>query len=184
MQNFTLGKKGKPMFLFALVLLIGNLSFGQCPTVSDTSQNQKFCYLATVSDLQATATGDGVRWYRTATSTTAIPADELLKTGSYYAGNNSGDCTSRIEVTVTVDDYGAPTTDFGNIFSPCEYSTTDSSTVQDLINNVNGNKVEIYAEEFSGNPLDPSTVLVEGNSYYAGQRNPDTDCPTSRIALR
>lgn len=194
MQNFTLGKKGISMLLFGLVLLTTSFSsFGQenCPTVSDA--DQEFCYLATVSDLVATANGDTVRWYRTAISTFPIPNDELLIDGIYYAGNQSGTCTSRIPVNVTIDDAGAPTTQFGNIFAPCEYNGTDVSTVQDLIDNVDAsteagetveNEVEIFATEFGVTAMDPTTILIEGNSYYAGQVNRATGCRTSRIALR
>jgi gliding motility-associated-like protein len=186
MQNFTLGKKGITMLLFGLALLTTSFSsFGQenCPTVSNTTP-PPFCYLSTVADLDAQANNDGVRWHRTATSNTAIPETELLKTGTYYAGNNSGTCTNRVSVNVIVDDIGAPTRMAGNIFAPCEYSSNVTSTVQDLIITVTGNAVEIYSDEIHGSPLDPNTVLIEGNSYFAGQRNPDTNCPSSRLALQ
>ncbi len=185
MQNFTLGKKGKSMLFLTFILLTFSFSsYAQenCPTVSDTTQD--FCYLATVSDLEATANGDTVRWYRTATSTNPIPENELLQTGTYYAGNASGSCTNRVAVNVEVDDFGSPTTQFGVIFQPCEFSEDDSSTVQDLINLITGNEVEIFAQEFSAEALDPNTVLIDGNSYFAGQRNPDTNCRTSRLAIR
>ncbi|QED38842.1 gliding motility-associated C-terminal domain-containing protein [Antarcticibacterium arcticum] len=187
MRNFTLGKKGLPMILFALILLTTSFSsFAQenCPTVADTTQD--FCYLATVSDLEATANGDAVRWYRTATSVNPIPENELLETRTYFAGNASGTCTTRTAVSVTVDNAGAPEPQFGNIFAPCVYGSTgaDVKTVQDLINNIDGFQVEIYAEQFSGDPLPSSTPLNIGESYYAGQRNEDTGCPTSRVAIR
>jgi large repetitive protein len=187
MQNFTLGKKGISMLFFTLFLLIGNLTvYSQtvnCPTISDDTQD--FCYLKRVSDLEASSGGDGIRWYRTPTSSTPIPSNELLQNNTtYYAGNNSGNCTTRPSVFVTVDNYGAPSAQFGNTYEPCEYSSDDTSTVQTLINNVSGNDVEIFAEEFGEDALDPSTVLIEGNSYFAGQRNPSTGCRTSRIALR
>ncbi|MHA6281464.1 hypothetical protein ACXYMT_14915, partial [Salinimicrobium sp. CAU 1759] len=184
MRIFTLGKKGVPLFFFAFFLMTGTYSYGQenCPTVAEDIQ--EFCYLSTVADLDATATGDDVRWYRTATSTNPIPENELLQSASYFAGNASGTCTNRIEVQVTVDDFGAPTSQFGNVFQPCEYSEDDSSTVSNLIALITGNQVEVFTEEFSGEPLDPNTLLVDGTSYFAGQINPDTGCPTSRIALR
>ncbi|UJH89765.1 gliding motility-associated C-terminal domain-containing protein [Antarcticibacterium sp. 1MA-6-2] len=183
MQNFTLRKRGISMLLFALILLTTSFpSFAQenCPTV--TNEEQSFCYLATVSDLEAS--GDALRWYRTLESTTPIPENELLQDGNYYAGNANGTCTTRRLVEVTVDNYGAPTTQFGVIFQPCEFGESDNSTVGDLIALVQGNNVEIYTEEYSGNPLPSSTVLEDGMSYFAGQRNPNTNCPTSRLALR
>ncbi|MDT0644799.1 gliding motility-associated C-terminal domain-containing protein [Zunongwangia sp. F363] len=194
MQNFTLGRKGKIFSFFAFILLIGTFpSFGQtgnCPTVGDddasTGGNQQsFCYLSTVADLDGTAaSGTTLRWYRSETATTPIPSTELLQDGTYYAGNADGSCTTRPSVTVDVDDYGAPEPSFGVVFSPCMYSTTGANTVAELIELVDGNDVEVYTEEFSGSPLAPGTNLTPETSYYVGQRNPETDCPTSRVAVR
>ncbi|WP_373057146.1 gliding motility-associated C-terminal domain-containing protein [Zunongwangia sp. H14] len=194
MQNFTLGKKGKFFSFFAFILLIGIFpSFGQtgnCPTVGDedttTDGNQQsFCYLSTVADLDGTAaSGTTLRWYRSATGTTPIPATELLQDGIYYAGNTEGTCNSRPSVNVDVDDYGAPSPSFGVVFSPCMYSTTGANTVAELIDLVEGNEVEVYTQEFSGSPLNPGTTLTPETSYYVGQRNPVTNCPTSRVAVR
>ncbi|MCF4102247.1 gliding motility-associated C-terminal domain-containing protein [Gillisia sp. M10.2A] len=193
MQNFTLGKKGIAMLLFTFILLIGTLpSYGQnCPSLTDPTPDD-FCYLQTVQDLTAetgaTTTSGEVAWYRTETSANAIPNTELLRTGNYYAGNSDGTCTSRTLVNVTVDDIGAPVSQFGNFYEPCEYSTTDVSIVQDLIDNINstvvGAEVQIFDEEFGNSPLFPLTPLVEGTSYFAGQINPSTGCPSSRIAIR
>lgn len=196
MRNFTLGTKGMPIFLFALLFFSGTYLYGQnCPTVVDedggTGGNQQtFCYLQTVADLQATANGDGIVWYRTATSTNPIPSNELLEDGvTYYAGNQSGTCTSREAVEVTVNNLGAPTPSFGAFFQPCEYGTNDVSTVQDLIDIVDADDpnytIEVYTEEFSGTVLDPSTELVAGTSYFVGQRDTSgNDCPSTRVAIQ
>ena len=136
MRNFTLGSKGMPLFLFALFLFSGTYLYGQnCPTItvdddaSTAGIQQTYCYLQTVADLQANANGDGIRWYRTASSTNPIPSNEILEDGNtYYAGNVSGTCTSREAVTVTVTNLGAPTPAFGSFFQPCEYGTGDTST--------------------------------------------------------
>ena len=46
-------------------------------------------------------------------------------------------------------------------------------------------EIEVYTEEFSGDPLDPSVVLVEGNSYFVGQTNPaGSNCPSTRVAIQ
>ncbi|MGB7786998.1 MAG: hypothetical protein WBL27_12920, partial [Salinimicrobium sp.] len=197
MRNFTLGSKGMPFFLFALFLFSGTYLYGQnCPTItvdddaSTAGIQQTYCYLQTVADLQATANGDGIRWYRTASSTNPIPSNEILEDGNtYYAGNVSGTCTSREAVTVTVTNLGAPTPAFGSFFQPCEYGPGDSSSVQDLMNIVDADdpsyEIEVYTEEFSGNPLDPSVILVEGNSYFVGQTNPaGANCPSTRVAIQ
>ncbi|MGB7843842.1 MAG: hypothetical protein WBL21_13685, partial [Salinimicrobium sp.] len=197
MRNFTLGSKGMPIFLFALFLFSGTYLYGQdCPTITvDDDANtagiqQTYCYLQTVADLQATANGDGIRWYRTATSTNPIPSNEILEDESiYYAGNESGTCTSREAVTVKVNNLGAPTPAFGAFFQPCEYGTADVTIVQDLMNIVDADvatyEIQVFTEEFSGDPLDPSVVLEEGKSYFVGQTNPaGFNCPSTRVAIQ
>ncbi|MUP46631.1 gliding motility-associated C-terminal domain-containing protein [Gramella sp. BOM4] len=194
MQNFTFRRKGINWFLFAFILFVGNLPAAQaqnCPTLDSGDEAQSFCYLSRVSDLQANPNGDGVRWYRTATSTVPIPSDEILQDGSYFAGNNSGDCTSRQEVTVTVDDLGPPSTTFGNFYEPCEYSSSDVTTVGELktlvVPSVAGYDINVYGQddEFGTNELADSTVLVDGNSYFIGQDDPASSCQySSRIAVQ
>ncbi|WP_162430898.1 gliding motility-associated C-terminal domain-containing protein [Christiangramia aestuarii] len=162
-----------------------------CPTLDSGDETQNFCYLSRVSDLQANPNGDGLRWYRTATSATPIPNDEILQNGSYFAGNNSGDCASREEVVVTVDDPGTPTSPFGNFYEPCEYSTSDVTTVGDLkalIGPANpGYEINVFDEnnEFGSTELTDDFVLVEGDSYFVGRDDLSTSCDySSRIAIR
>ncbi|MDT0648453.1 hypothetical protein RM545_17330, partial [Zunongwangia sp. F260] len=198
MQNFTLGKKGKAFSVFTFILLLGMFpSFGQtgdCPNPIDqdpdeSGNQQSFCYLSTIADLEATAaSGTTIRWYRTAISTTPIPGSELLREETYFAGNADGTCEDRSSVTVSIDDIGAPEPSFGVVFSPCMYSTTGVNTVQELIDLVNptdgGTDIEVYTQEFSGSPLNPELSLNPGASYFVGQRNAATNCPSSRVAVR
>jgi gliding motility-associated-like protein len=192
MQNFTLGKKGITMLLFGLVLLTTSFSsFGQenCPTVSNTTP-PPFCYLATVSDLVATANGDTVRWYRTATSTNPIPNNELLVDGIYFAGNQSGTCLTRIAVNVAVNTPVAPTqTTAGATFDPCQFSVGETNTVAEIIARFEplaGYDIEVFAEEFGTTVLGSGDILTAEASYYVGQRDPDASpsCPSLRVAIR
>ncbi len=197
MQNFTFGRKGLNWFLFAFILFVGNLSASyaqNCPTLTSTSDN--FCYLSRVSALDAYANdgGDGVEWYRNATpqpSETAIPDDEILETGIYYAGNNSGDCATRPAFEVTVDDLGPPESTFGNFYEPCEYSSSDVTTVADLKALINttgtADDINVYdqSQEYGTVELNDSDVLVEGRSYFVGQDDSSTSCQySSRLAIR
>ncbi len=194
MQNSTFRRKGINWFLFAFILFVGNLSAAyaqNCPTLDSGDESQSFCYLSRVSDLQANANGDGVQWYRTATSSTPIPSDEILQTGSYFAGNDSGDCNARQEVIVTIDDLGPPTTTFGNFYEPCEYSSSDVTTVGELksliVPSDGTYDINVYGQddEFGTNELTDATVLVEGNSYFIGQDDPSSSCEySSRIAIQ
>ncbi|QYA25369.1 gliding motility-associated C-terminal domain-containing protein [Gramella sp. MT6] len=197
MQNFTFGRKGLNWFLFAFILFVGNLSASyaqNCPTLTSTSDN--FCYLSRVSALDAYANdgGDGVEWYRNATpqpSETAIPDDEILETGIYYAGNNSGDCATRPAFEVTVDDLGPPESTFGNFYEPCEYSSSDVTTVAELKALINttgtADDINVYdqSQEYGTVELNDTDVLVEGRSYFVGQDDSSTSCQySSRLAIR
>ena len=187
MRIFTLGKRGINIFLFTLILLTGSsplLAQENCPIVSDPEQ--EFCYLSTVADLSADPNGTTLRWYRSQTATNPIPPEELLQDGMvYYAGTESQSCTSsRSTVTATVVDAGPPTSNFGVTFQPCEYSEGDTSTVQDLIDLLQGNEVQIYAEEYDAVALDPNETLVAGENYFAGQRSSATCETSSRLAIR
>ncbi|SDS05009.1 gliding motility-associated C-terminal domain-containing protein [Christiangramia echinicola] len=197
MQNFTFGRKGLNWFLFAFILFVGNLSASyaqNCPTLNSNSDN--FCYLDRVSELDAYANdgGDGIRWYRSATPTASespIPDDEILQTGTYYAGNDSGDCATRPAFDVTVDDLGPPTSTFGNFYEPCEYSSTDVTTVAELKALINttgsANDINVYdqSQEFGTVELNDGDILVEGRSYFVGQDDTGTSCQySSRIAIR
>ena len=190
MRIFTLGKNGIPLFFFALFLLTGISSYGQCPTMTDPTPND-FCYLSTITDLTnatgATVAGGGLAWYRSSSNTespTPIPSNELLQSGVYFAGNTNGSCTTRIEVSVTVVNAGPPTSLFGVTFQPCEYSEDDTTTVGELIALLQGTEVQIFDDEYSEDALDPNTILVDGENYFAGQRS-SAECSTSsRLALR
>ncbi|HQV35996.1 MAG TPA: hypothetical protein PLC36_06755, partial [Flavobacterium sp.] len=94
--------------LTAFLLLIGNLMFAQCPTV--TNLNQSFCDIQspTVANLQAINNGGGIAWFATDISTTPLPIGTGLINGEdYFADNSTGNCGTRIRVVVTV--YSAPT---------------------------------------------------------------------------
>ena len=208
MQNFTLGKRGLPMLLFALILLIGSLpSYGQtCPTVSDNTQ--EFCdALATVADLQATDTGGGISWYDNQTSTNPIPENEILQNNkTYYAGADNGTTCpdARQTVIVTVSNTSPPALGQGEdeFFTPCERiaDDPDANTIGDLRAGIDlvprpGFTIEYFADQFDGDSpqLSDATLLVSGTNYFAGyvgannsdtDQNNNTDCQSSRLPLR
>ncbi|MFV8281977.1 gliding motility-associated C-terminal domain-containing protein [Christiangramia marina] len=162
----------------------------QCPVVNNP--NQEFCYLDTVGDLEATpAAGKTLRFYRTSTSTNPIPNNEILRSGTYFAGNQDGSCTSRPQINVTVDDLGAPVSTFGNFFEPCVYSTGSVTTVGDLKDLITpadpSFDLNVYANEFgkANDELSDATALIAGENYFIGQDDPsDADCRfSSRIAI-
>jgi len=112
MQNFTFGRKGTNWFLFTFLLLIGTLpSFGQdCATVGDDDSDpnngnqQSFCYLQTVADIDRTGTNTAIfETNNSENNTQPIDSDEVLTDGiTYYVGSTTEDC-DRVAVEVTVN---------------------------------------------------------------------------------
>ncbi len=193
MQNFTLGKKGYSMLLFALVLLIGSSpTFGQCPVPVDedpgTLGNQQFyCALATVSQLKIAAF-DGVapqdvRWYDSANPSAnedAIPSDEILENNKiYFAGNNNKSCPTRTGVTAKVTDVGPPELSSGEdeFFTPCQRTAgnpdnNNIGTLKDgiMFEPVAGYSIQYFLDQYDRNSdaLSDDTPLQAGKNYFAG----------------
>ena len=170
----------KKIFNFLLCLaLFGSLASvkAQCPTVANLSQT--FCDVEspTVANLVATPNGNGVAWYATATSTTALSSTLGLADGEdYFADDISGSCGARVRVVVTV--YGKP---FAQSFQgPCVDNANDA-TIADLT--ATGNNIQWYLSATGGSPLPSTTVLSDNTFYYASQTNPNTGCETSRRSV-
>ncbi|MFC4026112.1 gliding motility-associated C-terminal domain-containing protein [Zunongwangia endophytica] len=187
MQNFTLRIRGTKLFLLSFVLFMGGLSMhGQqagCPTAANTDQNQTFCYLQTVGEIET----DGTTVYRTQDSENPIPSNELLENGAtYFVGNADGDCTSRIAVTTTVNSAPAPVSGYGTTFSPTLGSSADSFDVDDLISTLvddnPGMTLVVFADQYDTNSLPGNTTLIAENSYWVGQTG--NVCPSERLAIR
>src|SRR5690606_9962593 len=83
-----------------------------CPVVENPSQvfcesegEGNFFYRPAVKHLEATANGEDLVWYDTATSDAPLDPEELLvNDGTYLAGTASGSCDERVEVVVTLGD--------------------------------------------------------------------------------
>jgi len=154
------------------------ISLSQCPTVLNT--NQSFCdvQISKVSDLSATANGNGIRWYATATATVPLSnTTELLDGTDYYVDDNSGSsCVPRKSVRVSI--FSAPT---GQSFQGVCVSNSNNATIANLI--ANGNGIKWYSVSVGGSPLASSTVLVNNTIYYASQTNPNGGCESSRLSV-
>ena len=125
---------------------------------------QTFCNSATVAEL--TATGDNLQWFDVETEGTALTDDIALTTGTYYVSQIINGCESaeRTAVAVTVNETLAPTGDDAQIVG--ENATFGNLTVD-------GTDVIWYASAEDAanheNPLDASTILEDGVTYYATQ---------------
>ncbi|GGG54245.1 hypothetical protein GCM10010976_26530 [Bizionia arctica] len=125
---------------------------------------------ATISNL--VVTGNNVQWYLSPTSVLPLsPTTILMDNTIYYANQASPDAScrsSRLSVLVNVGIVPAPTGDSIQTF--CLLPDFGLPTVSELV--ANGNNIQWYASESSASPLDPTTTLVDGESYYATISDP------------
>ncbi|MBP9600699.1 MAG: gliding motility-associated C-terminal domain-containing protein [Lutibacter sp.] len=130
---------------------------------------------ATVADLSAT--GTNIKWYATENDTTPLPTtDTLINNTDYWATQTNDNCesTTRLKVTITIQQISAPTTPT-NSFSFCK---ADSPTLEDI--SLNEENIQWYASENSQTPLPITDKLTDGNSYWAANIDPITLCESSK----
>lgn len=136
---------------------------------------QTFCEsdFPTISNLAAT--GNGILWYATETSTEPLANTSLLINGTTYWAvqtNATAGCESSVRVVanVTLTAISTPTLiSLGN-----EFCKIDNPTIADLNLNVtvnNGGTISWYNAYPNGNLLNASTALVDGKTYYAIETN-------------
>ncbi|MCF6133027.1 hypothetical protein L1S31_12110, partial [Flavobacterium sp. WG47] len=167
------------LILFVSLLTCNEIVYSQCPTVTNSAQS--FCDIQspTVANLVATNNGGGIRWYATATSTTALANSTGLVNGEdYFADDNTGTCGTRQSVTVTV--YSAPT---GANFQGVCVTNASLATPSNPQFVINGVGLQWYTVPNGGTPISNSTILNDNTIYYIAQTNPSTGCQTSRLQL-
>ena len=175
----TISPKKIYYFPLLFLMLVGGIfhSYSQCPSVTEPLQS--FCNISAplVLDLVANDNGGGVRWYDSASSIIPLPNNTPLINGStYYAGDTTGVCVARENVTVSI--IGPP---FGLNFQGICVDDPNDANISDLF--VIGNDVQYYNVPTGGTPLPPSTILIDNTFYYADQANPITGCRTSRLTI-
>lgn len=134
------------------------------PTVAN--QTQTFCAAnnPTVADLQAT--GNNIVWYD-APNGTILPATTALVDATIYYGYDStvladgSVCLSTNHVTVTVDFNSNEIT--GNATQ--EFCESDNPTLASIV--LDQTNIVWYDTVTGGTLLDPTTVLIAGQTYYA-----------------
>ncbi|MFD1293534.1 gliding motility-associated C-terminal domain-containing protein [Lutibacter holmesii] len=137
----------------------------QAPTTENTTQT--FCEINDPTIASLTATGTGILWYATETSTTALNPSELLISGEDYwaSQTETTGCESiaRLQVYVNIITPLPPTTsEISQTF--CEI---DNPTIEDLV--ATGTGILWYPTETSTIPLDTTEPLINGEEYWATQ---------------
>ncbi|WP_158612046.1 Ig-like domain-containing protein, partial [Paenimyroides tangerinum] len=133
-------------------------------TAAPTAQNQEFCIAENAMIANLVATGQNIKWYETATSTTELATTTVLTSGSYFASQTENNCESvnRAEVVVAIQDTAAPTAT-----SIQEFCSNQNSKISDLV--ITGTNIRWYGSETSTTELNTNTSLVNGASYFATQ---------------
>src|SRR5690606_1354732 len=102
----------------------------------------------------------------------------LLQDNVYYAGNSTGTCTTRVAVTVTVNELPVPISQTGELWQACLYAPGDETlyTVETLASRVtttdNSYNIQVFATETGGTVLDPAVLLTPGSTYFVAQTDP------------
>lgn len=139
------------------------------------SEEQSFCSESTVEDLVATGQdGSVIKWYTTPTGGTALTGSTVLVAGDYYVSQTVGDCTSeRKHIVVSYTTLEKPTV-------PSEIATVcDGATINNLtVNGLPDAEFTWYENAEGGEPIDESTVLVDGENYFVSQTV--GDCVSNR----
>lgn len=135
------------------------------PSPPTGSASQTVCNGATLANL--TVTGSGINWYSSSADGSSLPPTTLVNNGAtYYASQNVNGIESvdRLAVTTTIQNTSAPT----GLSSQSLAKGLTISAIQ-----VVGSNIKWYANQSNANkyinPLPTSTVLVNGNTYYATQ---------------
>mgnify|MGYP000243340101 CR=1 FL=1 len=133
------------------------------PSAPITNATQTFCNSAKISDL--IATGTNVKWYLQSTGGIALDPTSDLTDGTYYASqtlNNTISCesTTRASTIVTITKTPAPSGSGNQL-------VCNSGTISNLV--ATGTSILWYANATGGSPLNPTTALVNGATYYASQ---------------
>ncbi|MDO4727828.1 MAG: gliding motility-associated C-terminal domain-containing protein [Bacteroidota bacterium] len=177
------------ILFFAFIASLADVK-AQCPTVTtvhlDLCDNQGDSVAALNVLAGVTDNGGGIAWFTAPTGGVNLspPAGQTsilsqhLQTGNYtyYIDNASGDCGSRIAVTVNRVGYPNAT----NFMGLCLEGQTHA-TVANLI--AVGNQVRWYTTSTGGTPLNPTDEVIGGTTYYCSQIHPVTGCETRRKAV-
>ncbi|SNR64745.1 Ig-like domain-containing protein, partial [Lutibacter flavus] len=149
------------------------------PTAIETSQT--FCEVDNPTVANLNATGNGILWYDTGSSSIPLNVDDILINGEDYwaTQTDTSGCESstRLMVTASIISPQPPTTTETNQ-TFCE---VDNPTVADL--NATGNGVLWYDTETSTSALNDTDSLINGEDYWATQTDTNGCSSATRLAV-
>ena len=153
-------------------------SIGGIPDTPTLSAQQNFCFDdydtatgPTISDI-IVDTGENLTWYASLTSTASLTLTEALVDNETYfvsAQDASNTCEESPRAMVTVS---VLKTDLVSGNATQTFCAIDSPSLDDIAaSTINGGNLIWYTAGVAGTELASSTLLVNGSSYYAAERN-------------
>lgn len=117
---------------------------------------------------QLDPSGPGIDWFDATIGGNLLPGATPLVSGTtYYVQLTENTCVSRrLPVTVTISDPAAPTGPTDQFFC---FDSNNPVTFQVANLSATGTEINWYNSPTATSPLDPSTPLVNGATYYATQ---------------
>lgn len=136
------------------------VSLNTTPTTAPSgSSSQSFCGSASIVDL--TVTGADIKWYAASSGGIPLTTTTVLENGSHYFASqtlNACESSARLDVMVTITQAPA-----GQVTQ----TLCTGATVSNLV--ATGADIKWYNASTGGVALPVTTVLVNGNHYYATQ---------------
>lgn len=157
--------------------LVLNLNIPAGPSVND----QIFCSSNNSKISNLVAVGSNIKWYYAANSTNPLSGTTLLVNNhTYYATQTVDGCESNMiaGLVTIVDPPGAPG---GFDFSFCIGDPV--SLLVSEIYSFNYLQGFCYVSPTAVNPIDPSTLMVNGTTYYCSQTQDGVLCEGPRVPV-
>ena len=125
---------------------------------------QIFCIQQNADLNNIAISGSNIKWYDLQVLGNLLPNSTLLIDGTtYYASQTINNCESlRVAVTINIQNTQAPTGIVNQTFC-----ATQNVTLSEII--ISGSTIKWYANNTSAIILPNSTLLINGNTYYATQ---------------
>jgi mucin-2 len=121
------------------------------------------CRESTIENLNPFVVGNNIKWYTSSTGGTALADGTAISNGLYYASQtnpNTGCETLRVGIVVEIKIIQPPTGNENQLIC-----SDPGPTIADLV--ANGTNVSWFTTSTSGFPLNSSTPLINGQTYYA-----------------
>jgi len=145
------------------------------PSVPTANGNQSFCKNENATLKNVQILGQNIKWYDTNFAAASLPNTTLLEDNkTYYASQTIGCESDRTPVLIRVYNTPLPTANNNQPFC-----IDENATIANL--SISGSNIKWYDESMNGNILAETTLLQNGETYYATQTL--NNCESERLAI-